>query len=666
MKIHYLIFLFFFLVAETSHAQFSRIDKLEEALEDYSTEHKNLNRKIDIAALGTVQEIITSIAQQTKINITIDPSIQQNLVSNFTKIKVKEILIYICRQFDLDLKFTGSIISVIPYRAPVKPPTLKEIGVYYNKYNTTLSLDLKNDTLSEVARKITQQSGFNIVISPKAQNQKVNGFVDKLPVDKALKLLAKSNDLYLTETTEGALFLRTNAEVPQEEIEAKDKKKSLKIGGGVNYETIENLSITTKIDSINDEFRMNIQAINVPFVQIIKGVSIEMGKDYFLFDGQGGALSSTATNSSSRINRNNQNRNNNRNRGNSISLKLEDVTYEDFLNYILKGTSLTYRIDNDIYLIGDRKMEGLRQTKSIQLQYRSAKEIEKLIPEELLEKVSLHPFLELNSIILSGSAPNIREVEEFLRGIDKLVPVVMIELIIMDVQRNRLTETGLQMGIGEKPVKNERIGLTPGFDFQLGANSINKLLSMLSGQGIVNLGSVLPNFYFSLQAIEEVGLVKTHSRPQLSTLNSHEANFNIGETRYYTESRTTVQGVQGAVTQQDVNYKSVQADFTINVTPYVSGDEQITLEIDVQQSDFLGELQLNAPPAQVTRKFDSQIRVKNGDMIALGGLESKGKSKTGRGLPLMARVPVLNLFGNRRNSANNSELIIFIKPTIVY
>jgi type IV pilus assembly protein PilQ len=169
-----------------------------------------------------------------------------------------------------------------------------------------------------------------------------------------------------------------------------------------------------------------------------------------------------------------------------------------------------------------------------------------------------------------------------------------------------------------------------------------------------------------LKLIEEVGLVKTHSRPQLSTLNSHQATFNIGETRYYLESRTTVQGVQGAVTQQDVNYKSVQADFTINVTPYVSGDEQITLEIDVQQSDFLGELQLNAPPAQVSRKFDSQIRVKNGDMIALGGLESKEKSHTGRGLPLMARVPVLNLFGNRKNSNSNSELIIFIKPTIVY
>lgn len=661
MILKYSCILLFCFISFGAQAQLgTRIDKLSEALEDFSRDQKNLQQKIDISALGTIQEIITSIAQQTKINITIDASIKKEVVSNFTKVKIKDVLIYLCQEHDLDIKFTGSILSVVPYQAPILAPTLKEIGVYYNKYNSTLSLDLNNDTLSNVARKITQQSAANIIVSPKAQQQKVNGFVDKLSVDAALKLLAKSNDLHLTVTDEGAFFLRTKAEIPQEELDALTKGKKLTIGSGINYEAIENLSIVTKLDSAADEYVMDIQAINVPFYQIVKGVSIEMGKDYFLF-GADGSVASTSTNKNkTTVTANNSGA------GNLISLKLQNVNFDEFLNYILTGTDLTYKIDNNIYFIGDRAMEGLRETKNIQLQYRSAKEIEKSIPKELLDKVTLYPFLELNSIILSGSAPNIKEVEDFLRDIDKLVPVVMIELIIMDVQRNRLTETGLEMGIGDKPVENEHIGLTPGFDFQLGAGSVNKLLTMLAGQGIVNLGNVLPNFYFSLKAIEEVGLVKTHSRPQLSTLNSHKATFNIGETRYYLETRTTVQGVQGSVTQQDVNYKSVQADFTINVTPYVSGDEQITLEIDVQQSDFLGQLQLNTPPAQVTRKFDSQIRIKNGDMIALGGLESKEQSNTARGLPLLARIPILNFLGNKKNLNNNSELIIFIKPTIVY
>jgi len=661
---HIIVTLLLCFVSVYSYAQLTRIDRLESRLEDYSKEVKNLNKKIDIAAFGSVQEIILAIAQQTKINITINPTIKQDVVSNFTKVKIKDLLLFLCSRYDLDLEFTGSIISVLPYEAPVVRPPLKEVGVYYNRYNSTLNLDLKSDTLQIVARKITKQSGRNVIVSPKAQNQQVNGFIDKMPLDKALKLLAKSNNLYVTETPEGAFYLRTKDEVPPEEINQVGKKK-LSISGGVNYEEIENLDITIKIDSNFNQLLMDITAINVPFRQIIKGASIEMGKDYFLFDDDGGNVVGNTSRTNNRIN--NRNRNNNRGSVNKpISLKLENVTYDEFLKYILKGTNLTYKIDNDIYLVGNRRMEGLRQTKTVQLQYRSANEIEKFIPKKLLEKIEMQPFLELNSLILSGSAPNIAEVEAFIKDIDKLVPVVQIELMIVDVKRSRITEGGIEFGVGDAPVLNESIGLSPGLDIQVGASTINKVLGLITGTGVVNLGAVVPNFYLSLKAVEQVGLIKTHSRPQLSTLNSHKATFNIGETRYYQEQKTTVQGVQGTVTQQDVNFISVQADFTINVTPYVSGDEQITLEIDVQQSDFLGEIQFNAPPPQVTRKFDSKIRVKNGDMIALGGLENNSRNKTGRGLPYMARVPILNWFGNRRNSKEDSELLIFIKPTIIY
>jgi type IV pilus assembly protein PilQ len=666
-KIYLLLAILFLSVAVCQAQQDNRIELLQDRLEDFSQDEKNLNKKIDIAAFGSVQEIVSAIAQQTKINITIDPAIKQDIVSNFTKVKVQDILIFLCRRYNLDIEFTGSILSLVPYQAPPTKPTLKELGVDYNNYNSTLSLDLQNDTLSSVVRKITQKSGQNVIISPKVKDNLVSGFVEKVTTEKALELLAQSNNLYLTETPEGAFLLRGKEEISPEELTPNKNKSTLTTSGGIDYEAIENLEITTQIDSTIGDLLMNIQAINVPFSQIIKGVSIEMGKEYFLFDDRNTQVQGTVGRTNRTGNRTARNQaNNNSTLDNPISLKLENVTYEEFLKYVLQGTSLTYKISDEIYLIGDRSMEGLRVTKTVQLQYRSAHEIEQFIPKELLEKVEMQPFLEMNALILSGSAPNIDEVEAFIRDIDKLVPVVMIELIIVDVQRNRLTESALEMGVGDAPVQNENIGLSPGVDVNVGATTINKLLKLISGQSIVNLGAVVPNFYLSLRAIEEVGIVKTRSRPQLSTLNSHKATFNIGETRYYQESRTTVQGVQGTVTQQDVNFIPVQADFSINVTPYVSGDEQITLEVEVEQSDFLSELQLNAPPPQVTRKFDSKIRIKNGDMIALGGLENTQKSRTGSGLPGLARVPIINLFGRRRNSKSSSELIIFIKPTIVY
>jgi len=664
-RIFYSFLCFFLLSFTVTNAQLDdpRFVELEEKLETYSKDHANLRQKIDITAVGTIQEIITAIAQQTKINITIAPDITEPMVSNFSKVRVQDLLIYLCKQYNLDLAFSGSIITVYRYQQPNAPPKPKEAGVKYNAYNSFLTLDLVNDTLSSVARAITQQSGENVVVSLKAKDKAINGFYDKVSIERGLELMALANDLKLIKDENGTFYITTKDDEELVFDEGRKKRPRNPVSGGINYEEIENLDIYIYEDTAIGEWLVDVEAINVPFLQVIKGVSIEMGKDYFLFDTPQGVVNPPSRNNGgSRNSRTGLNGAT----GNGMSLKLEGATYTEFLNYILKGTELTYKIDNDIFLIGDRNMEGLRETKVIQLQYRSASEIQTVIPPELSEKVNVEPFLELNSIILSGSAPNIAEVEQFIKDIDKLVPVVQIELIVMDVQRNRLTETGIEMGVGDAPAQSGGI-LSPGFEFTFGAESINRLLELLGGRGIVNLGRVVPNFYVSLKAVEEAGIIKTRSQPQLATLNSHPASFNIGETRYYQETRTTVQGVQGTVTQRDISFQSVQANFSINITPFVSGDEQVTLDIVVEQSDFLGEIQLGAPPAQFSRTFDSKIRIKNGDMIVLGGLENERRENTSSGVPFLARIPIVNLFfGRKRNVKSDSELLIFIKPTIVY
>ena len=636
-----------------------RFEKLETEMEDFSKKQENLKQKIDISALGTVKEIVMAISQQTKINITIDPNINDPMASNFSKVRVQDLLMYLCKQYNLDISFSGSIISLFRYQAPNIQPKGRE-KVKYNPYNSQITVDFRNDTLETAMREMARLSGQNIMVTKNAKTLPISGFVDKVPVAEALKMLVRANDLKLIQTPEGAYLISTKEEEnPEDLLDPKNKNRRLKMGNGVNYESIENLSIRIYEDSLIGDWLIDIEAINVPFLQIIKGVSIELGRDYFIFEESGGAA--TANN---RNNRNNPQPNGGGGKG-GISLKLEGATYEEFLNNILQGTNLTYKMDKGIYLIGDRGMEGLRVSKVVQLQYRSANQIETAIPKQLQEGVSLHPFLELNSVVISGSAPAVAEIETFLKEVDKLVPVVNIELIIMDVQRNRINESGLEMGLGEAPAQ-DRATLTPGIDFTFGSSTINKLLGTLAGRGIINLGRVVPNFYVSLRAVEDAGIVKTKSRPQLSTLNSHQASFTVGETRYYQETRTTVQGVQGTVTQRDINFKAVQANFTITLTPYVSGDEQITLDVVVTQSDFTGEVQQGAPPAQFSRTFDSEIRIKNGDMVVLGGLNTKRKEESSRGAPFLARIPILKLLGKRKKVKSETELLIFIKPTIIY
>jgi type IV pilus assembly protein PilQ len=129
--------------------------------------------------------------------------------------------------------------------------------------------------------------------------------------------------------------------------------------------------------------------------------------------------------------------------------------------------------------------------------------------------------------------------------------------------------------------------------------------------------------------------------------------------------------VNTAVAQQNLlqtqNWKPVNADLSITIDPQVSGDEQITMEIKVKQSSFTERVSNTAPPGSINRDFKSLVRVKNGEMIMLGGLEEDQTNNSGSGLPGLSRIPVLRwIFGNRTKTKSENKLTIFIKPTVIY
>mgnify|MGYP001952553553 CR=1 FL=1 len=99
----------------------------------------------------------------------------------------------------------------------------------------------------------------------------------------------------------------------------------------------------------------------------------------------------------------------------------------------------------------------------------------------------------------------------------------------------------------------------------------------------------------------------------------------------------------------------------------VAGDDQVTLDITVSQSDFEGEAAPGAPRGTVQREFTSMIRVKDQEMILLGGLEDSSISESGRGIPFLSRIPIIKwFFSSRSKEKKRSRLNIFIKPTVIY
>ena len=349
----------------------------------------------------------------------------------------------------------------------------------------------------------------------------------------------------------------------------------------------------------------------------------------------------------------------------NVTLSVTGATYEEFLECVLSGTPFTFRKEGEIYIIGESNLQDFRESKVIQFQNRSVDKIMESIPKDLTQGLEVNEFPELNSLLVSGPPYQVKRFAGFLHEIDKAVPVVLIEVIILYVNKSISLSTGIQAGLGDSPVKTGGQVL-PGVDMTLSSSTINELLSSFKGFGWVNLGNVSPNFYITLQAMESQGILDMQSTPKLSTISGHEATLSIGNTEYYLEEKTQLYGTQNPTQTTSTEYKSVEAQLAVTIKPIVSGDDQITLDIEVNQSDFTERISKTAPPGTVDRKFKSMIRVKNQEMILLGGLEEKRKNDAGTGTPFLSRIPLIKwFFSSRKYEKSNSKLNVLIRPTIV-
>ncbi len=590
---------------------------------------KGLNEKVDLnVGRSTIQTFIAALGKTHDLNVSIDPKLDIPISANFSNESVKNVLIYLINTYDLETKFTGTIISFsLKKQKPLPKDTLK---ISYNEKTQKLSYDLQNKDLQNVVKTIVNKTNKNIIIDPKLKTKKVDGFVKNLDLKSALEKLAFGNSFVLTKMQDST-FLLKNSLVVKNSATNNNAKNNSNNPTALNTKDIE-LKTTKDVNGVD---LINLSAINKPISDIIKYIFNETGDNYIFFTEP----------------------------DQNTTLAVKNVPKDDLLSFLLNTTDFTYKKDEKVYLFGLRSNEKIRNIKIVKLKYRALKDVKAIIPSEISKGVKIDEFPELNSFILSGSAPNIKEVEQLIEQIDQPVPVIMIELIIVDVNKTRDLKTGIKMGLSEDPVKTSGT-ILPGLDVTFSSSSINTFLDLI---GLKNLGKVTPNFYISLSLLEANGNINIQSTPRLSTLNSHEATLSIGETSYYLEQKQNVIGTQNPQTVTTNSYKSVNADFSITINPVLSGDEHVTLDVDVNQSQFTGRIAPDAPPGQTNRTFKSTIRVKNEEMIVLGGLDRTEKSETGQGLPWISRIPILNwFFGNKRKIKNKSKLIIFIKPTIIY
>lgn len=196
--------------------------------------------------------------------------------------------------------------------------------------------------------------------------------------------------------------------------------------------------------------------------------------------------------------------------------------------------------------------------------------------------------------------------------------------------------------------------------------------------GYADPGSSAGDLRATLSALETFGDVRVVSSPRITALNNQQSLLKVVDNAVFFTvdvETTTREQVTDRVFETQVN--SVPVGLVMAVTPYIGGDGEVLLNVRPTVSSILdfavdpnpelaaANITNEIPEIQV-REIESLLRVASGQTAVLGGLMQETVSEVERAVPGLSRLPLLGgLFAYRDNRTVKSELVIFLRPTVV-
>lgn len=639
-KKYYFFFVFSIccLLSFRAAAQQDRIAVLQHKLDSLSEFVPGLKQQVQLQINGSIQQYLAGIASLNNLNISVDPKLNFNVNDNLSGASAENVLVFLAKKYNLDISIVGAIIYITAYVPPenVIKPAADVVNAKYNTSANKLSLSLHNDSLVAVARKVSELSGKNVIVPNELDSKIVSGFIESAPLEEALDKFAFINNIRMVKTSDNFYLFQPLGTNEQLYING-DKNTDVRHTFGPQNMPAGNNAGGVYVQTVNGQKLVSADAFNTPIFNLVKQASDELGINYSIYSDIKG----------------------------NIDIHVKNISYEEFLSLLFRGTSYTFQSDEGVYLIGDSKLAGLKTFKAVQLKNRSIDTVVSMIPADIKRNIEIKEFREQNTILLSGSAADVRQTKNIIEELDKLVPVVLIEVTMIDVRKSNTIATGITAGISDS-VKTGGTVL-PGVSFTASSASVNNLLNNLGKFTGLNLGHVSPNFYATINALESNNNTDVRSIPKLTALNGHTAELSIGSKLYYKNTTQNLIPSSATISQTVTNiYTPVEADLSLKIKPIVSGNDQVTLNIEVDISDFTAIPSDGSPPPESISKFTSSLRMHSDDTILLGGIERTEHDLNSSGVPLLSRIPVLKwIFSSRSKTASKVTTILLIKASIL-
>ncbi len=594
-----------------------------------------------------------TITEKTGVSIVPDQNLNLNITVFFQNLSIPDSLAIICEPNGLIFFKEGDAWRITrksgTYRVRVK--------------DNQLTVDAEGIDISVLAKEIARQSGLNIMLDRDVRGM-VTAHFENLPLFQGLSVILE-NQGWIIEKQPNHYIIRTNT----------NQNKNIRI-------------------FYNPESQLfNIDVSSSPLTQVLDDMARKADHNLVVLS----QVNWTVNN-----------------------IRLHGFSFTQVMDFLFKGTIFTYQFVDNTYLVGDGLIirpensafatvkiypikymkadqminslppvfpranfiqipeknalvvtgpetihklftEYLEQidiatiddmTEVIKIKYLKAEDVLKLIPPSI-PKTDLIVLKEANAIVVRGPQNLIHQVKSYIDKIDQVNPLIVFDVLVAQISNSKGFTWNAPQGAIKLGDGNE-LYIGPG----KGSITLNDPEKIPSDEVNPIIGE--------LTLLLQKGDARIVANPTITTLNGYPAKFNVSTKRSYEVQTITSTSTEGSTSTSNT-VKTYESGLRINITPWVSANNQITMEVKPEISEFGDAPEGSSLPSTFERSTETTVRVNDGEMIVISGLKNTRKEKTVSKVPILGHIPLLGLlFTNYSTKDVQDEFVIVITPTLVF
>lgn len=363
----------------------------------------------------------------------------------------------------------------------------------------------------------------------------------------------------------------------------------------------------------------------------------------------------------------------------SLTLTLTNVPWDQALDTVISISKLVAQKNANILIVKtlaaatkekeeEMKLSDLKDnlaplvTRVFLINYATLVDMEKIVKDYITKNLGTIQLDErTNSLIVMDTLDAIDRIKKIIETLDTQTPQILIEAKIVEAIESYSKRIGLTKGIsfGYDPVGTAtQAPVGPGFSFSSAPN-----VTAPGAVGMtIGIYKRLLNLDMNLQLMESESKGRIISTPKVVTQNKKAATITSSEqTSFRVQQPAT--GNQPAL----ATFQNITADLNLTVTPHVTNDGAVSMQIALNKSAFGTRPTVDAPPNITRRNITTNVLVENGSTVVIGGLYQTSTLETRSGIPYLRDLPLIGwLFSTPyAPDTTKNELIIFMTPRIM-